>query len=108
MVPLSQEMCRKPHMPMGRHSDGIRNSSPKRHPKATAAGGCNDIQSEGQMANRIELGHGLVLNFTRKDGETVPSDVWVQFWGADGKSAAISIAAEAERTGGIIGAGLRS
>lgn len=60
------------------------------------------------MSNRIEIGHGLVLNFTRKEGEAVPSDVWVQFWGADGKSAAISIAAEAERTGHIIGAGLRS
>lgn len=60
------------------------------------------------MTNRIDIGHGLALNFTRKEGETVPSDVWVQFWGSDGKSAAISIAAEAERTGHIIGAGLRS
>jgi hypothetical protein len=60
------------------------------------------------MSNRIEIGHGLALNFTSKEGETVPSDVWVQFWGEDGKSAAISIAAEAERTGRIIGAGLRS
>lgn len=60
------------------------------------------------MSNRIEIGHGLALNFTRKDGETVPSDVWIQFCGEDGKSAAISIAAEAERTGAVIGAGLRS
>jgi len=60
------------------------------------------------MANRIDIGHGLALNFTTKDGSTLPSDVWVQFWGEDGKSAAISIAAEAERMGGVIGAGLRS
>ena len=60
------------------------------------------------MNNRIEIGHGLALNFTRKEGEAVPSDVWLQFLGEDGKSAAISIAAAAERTGHIIGAGLRS
>ncbi len=60
------------------------------------------------MSNRIDIGHGLVLNFTKKSDEKVPSDVWIQFWGSDGKSAAISIAAEAERTGTIIGAGLRS
>jgi len=60
------------------------------------------------MRNRIYIGHGLSLNFTRKDGETIPSDVWVQFWGDDGKSAAISIAAAAEQTGRVIGAGLRS
>jgi len=60
------------------------------------------------MTNAMNIGHGLRLNFTRKEGETVPSDVWIQFWGEDGKSAAISIAAEAERTGNIIGAGLRS
>lgn len=60
------------------------------------------------MPNRIDIGHGLALNFTRREGETTPSDVWLQFWGSDGKSAAISIAAEAERTGNIIGAGLRS
>lgn len=60
------------------------------------------------MSNRIDIGYGLSLSFTRKDGESVPSDVWLQFSGTDGKSAAISIAAEAERTGRIIGAGLRS
>jgi hypothetical protein len=60
------------------------------------------------MSNRIDIGYGLALNFTRKDGETVPSDVWIQFHGEDGKSTAISIAAEADRTGHIIGAGLRS
>jgi hypothetical protein len=56
------------------------------------------------MNNRIDIGFGLALNFTRKDGETVPSDVWLQFQGEDGKSAAISIAAEAERVGHLIGA----
>ena len=60
------------------------------------------------MSNRINIGHGLALNFTTKAGEAVPSDVWIQFHGEDGKSAAISIAAEAERTGAIIGGGLRS
>lgn len=60
------------------------------------------------MTNRIDIGHGLALNFTHKEGETQPSDVWLQFHGSDGKSAAISIAAEAERTGRVIGAGLRS
>lgn len=60
------------------------------------------------MNNRIEIGHGLALNFTSVSGSTVPSDVWIQFWGEDGKSAAISIAAEANKTGAIIGAGLRS
>lgn len=60
------------------------------------------------MSNRIDIGHGLVLNFTRKAGETAPSDVWIQFWGSDGKSAAISIAAQIERTGNVIGAGLQS
>lgn len=60
------------------------------------------------MSNRIDIGHGLALNFTRNEGETIPSDVWIQFSGNDGKSAAISIAAEAERTGSVIGGGLRS
>lgn len=60
------------------------------------------------MNNRIEIGHGLVINLTSKEGESIPSDVWLQFYGSDGKSAAVSIAAEAERTGSIIGAGLRS
>lgn len=60
------------------------------------------------MTNTIDIGHGLRLNFTRKAGEAVPSDVWIQFWGDEGKSAAISIAAEAERTGPVIGGGLRS
>lgn len=60
------------------------------------------------MNNRIDIGYGLALNFTKREAETVPSDVWLQFRGEDGKSAAISIAAEAERTGHIIGAGLRS
>jgi hypothetical protein len=58
--------------------------------------------------NRIDLGHGLALGFTCEESSTVPNDVWVQFHGEDGKSSAISIAAEAERMGGIIGAGLRS
>lgn len=60
------------------------------------------------MTNVIDIGYGMRLNFTTTSASTVPSDVWVQFWGDDGKSAAISIAAEAERVGGIIGAGLRS
>lgn len=60
------------------------------------------------MNNRIDIGHGLALNFTRRSGETVPRDVWIQFHGSDGKSAAISIAAEAEKTGHVIGGGLRS
>lgn len=60
------------------------------------------------MSNTIDIGHGLRLNFTCKTGETVPSDVWIQFCGDDGRSAAISVAAEAERTGPVIGGGLRS
>jgi hypothetical protein len=60
------------------------------------------------MTNRIDIGHGLALNFTSKADETVPSDVWLQFRGSDGKSAAISVAAAAERTGPIIAGGLRS
>lgn len=60
------------------------------------------------MSNRIDIGYGLALNFTCRAGETSPSDVWIQLHGSDGKSAAISIAAEAERTGNIIGGGLRS
>ena len=58
--------------------------------------------------NQIEIGHGLVLKFTWQVGDAVPSDVWVQFYGEDGKSAAISIAAQAERSGSITGAAMRS
>lgn len=60
------------------------------------------------MNNRIEIGHGLALQFTTTGGSTVPSDVWIQFQGEDGKAASISIAAMAERSGAIIGGGLRS
>lgn len=63
------------------------------------------------MSNRIEIGHGIALQFSRAetgDGNTTPTDVWVQFSGADGKSASVSIASLAERSGGVIGAGLRS
>lgn len=58
--------------------------------------------------SEVNIGHGITLNFTRKEGEASPSDVWIHLSGGDGKSATISTAAMAERMGGVIGAGLRS
>jgi hypothetical protein len=60
------------------------------------------------MSNTLEIGHGLKLNFTREAAKTLPSDIWIWFTGSDGKSAGISVAALAEKTGTIIGEGLRS
>lgn len=60
------------------------------------------------MTNRINIGHGLALNFTREEGEAAPSDVWLQFSAADGRSAVINIAAEGARRGGVIGDSLSS
>jgi len=62
------------------------------------------------MSNVLDLGHGLSLTFTRDatNDNAVPTDVWVNFRGEDGKAASISIAAYVEKTGSIIGGGLRS
>ena len=64
------------------------------------------------MTNQLDIGHGMSLTFTKRSDETVPSDVWVNFKGEDGKSASFSIAAYAKKaaaTGAlIIAAGLRS
>lgn len=60
------------------------------------------------MTNQLDIGHGMSLTFSKDVGKTVPIDVWINFKGEDGKSASISIAAYAERTGAVIGGGLRS
>jgi hypothetical protein len=60
------------------------------------------------MTTTLEIRHGLKLNFTKKEGETLPSDVWICFTGSDGKSASISIAAYAQKTGPVTGGALRS